>query len=317
MKKISHFMTCILTPEKAEDYLAHHMFHRQRPVSQSHVNYLATLMRLGHFRHGTILTFAYLKSSPDQAQCINGQHTLHAIVQSQVPQEVVVEYREVPTEAAIASLYASYDRGRMRSVADAIQAFPDTQEAGLQRSHLSLLGGAIPLIVCGFDGLENDIEFMALMRHAETRFQFMEPWIPEMRTVLTLTHGQTAGHIQRTLKRAAVLAVMLTTLRYQPDSATTFWRTLLEDDGLSKGDPGKTLLNFLYATPAVHLRPHIYARYVASAWNAAFTKQTVTKLYARDSTIPILLKGTPHKGEHTMRYFTTSGTPLTVPVRKP
>ncbi len=316
MAKKPLFQVCDVNPVFAKNLLEHNMFPGQRPVSPSHVTYLTNLMKAGTFRENTIVTLAYLKQNTDQAQCVNGQHTLHAVVRANVTQRLVLEYRQVDSLDDIAILYASYDRGRMRSMVDAVQAFQGLRDSGLGRTQITLLSGAIPVVTSGFDGLENSQAFMALMRNAATRYQFMEPWFGEMLAMSQIVHGENRENINRVMKRAAVLAVALTTMRYQRHMATTFWRRLVTDNGLVKGDPAKTLLNFLIATPSVHLKPHVYARYVASAWNAECDGRTIGKLYAREGTTPILLDGTPHKGNATMQYYSDDGKYLEHPVKK-
>ena len=304
------FSATTLTPTAAQGYIQQHMYPGQRPLSVAHVRYLASLMQTGHFRAGTILTFAYLKGDPTHSYCLNGQHTLHAIVMAQCPQEVILERREVSSMGQMATLYASYDRGRLRSMVDTYTGFATE---GLERTHLSWLSGAIPNIVSGFDGLENDARFIQFSRNASLRYAWLLPWVPTMRQHLQCRKDGDRQVANMVSKRAAVLAVCLVTLYYQPTKATAFWTAVMQNTDLTAKSPAHTLIRWLYATPAVHLKPHIYARYVASAWNHAYRKTTVvTKLYARDSATPILLEGTPYTGKHTRRLYDTTGNPLPI-----
>ncbi len=309
VQRTVEFSATTLSPTEAQTYIQHHMYPGQRPLNKAHVRYLASLMQTGHFRAGTILTFAYIKGDRTHTYCLNGQHTLHAIVLSEYPQEVILEYREVATMAQMATLYASYDRGRLRSMVDTYTGFATE---GLERTHLAWLNGAIPHIVSGFDGIENDTRFLQFSRNATLRYAWLLPWIPTMHQHLQIRKDGDPQIANMISKRAAVLATCLVTLYYQREKATTFWTTVMKNTSLAAKSPAHTLIRFLYATPAVHLKPHMYARYVASAWNHAYHGTNVSKLYARESTTPILLEGTPYTGKRTRRLYDATGNPLPI-----
>ena len=303
------FLATTLSPILAQEYIQSHMYPGQRPLNKAHVHYLASLMQTGHFRAGTILTFAYLKGDRQQSYCLNGQHTLHAIVMAECPQEIILEYREVRTMGQMATLYASYDRGRLRSMVDTYTGFAT---AGLERTQLTWLNGAMPNIVSGFDGLENDARFIQFSRNATLRYAWLLPWIPTMKQHLQCRKNGDRQVANMVSKRAAVLAVCLTTLYYQPTKAAAFWTAVMQNTDLSAKSPAHTLIRWLYATPAVHLKPNVYARYVASAWNHAYHTTNVSKLFARESTTPILLEGTPYTGKYTRRLYDATGNPLPI-----
>lgn len=103
------------------------------------------------------------------------------------------------------------------------------------------------------------------------------------------------------------MAVALVTYRYTDRDAAEFWHAVAMDDRLAMNDPRKKLHFHIYTTKLRGYEPHVYSRYVARAWNAAWENKKLQSLQAQNITAPIHLEGTPHDGEKVLRYITPRG----------
>lgn len=100
-----------ITPEMALDMLCKNSSNRK--IRQNRVKYYATQMREGKWHlTGQGITFA------KDGTLLDGQHRLHAIVECEIPQEMLVVYD--------ADKVATYDCGLKRSVADQLQLAGET-----------------------------------------------------------------------------------------------------------------------------------------------------------------------------------------------
>ena len=95
-----------ITPEMALDMLCKNSSNRK--IRQNRVRYYANQMREGKWHlTGQGITFA------KDGTLLDGQHRLHAIVESEIPQEMLVVYD--------ADKVATYDCGLKRSISDQLQ----------------------------------------------------------------------------------------------------------------------------------------------------------------------------------------------------
>lgn len=95
-----------ITPEMALDMLCKNSANRK--IRQSRVKYYAEQMRAGNWHlTGQGITFA------KDGTLLDGQHRLHAIVECEIPQEMLVIYD--------ADKVSTYDCGLKRSIADQLQ----------------------------------------------------------------------------------------------------------------------------------------------------------------------------------------------------
>jgi hypothetical protein len=290
-----------------------HVYPGQRPIRPYHVDFLRDLIVRGDLRPGTMVSFAVVGTVKF---LVNGQHTLLALGSADSgPIWLQVEEIRVPSLAEVAVLYESYDRALARSWRDLYRADMTLQDEALTPTHLTYLGGAMMLLASGFQtatGYAGPRRWMGLLRNARVRFALMADWTEEAHQFWESCQGPPG--IRKALTRAAVLAVVLVTYRYQPDAAHRFWPRVARDSGLVDGDPAHTLLRFLRETTTRHLDPAAYARTVAAAWNAACAERSLQRLQGRSTSVPLLLAGTPHTGTAHLHYLRTDGSVCHEPV---
>jgi hypothetical protein len=300
----------LIYPRQACTIVETEVFPGQRAVREHHVTYLAQLMRLHHFEQGTTVTFAKMGK---KRFLINGLHRLTALGRSEHPIWFWVEERRVEGLAEIADLYAVHDKNLPRSWADLYRVDPDLQDTMLAPKHLSKLGGALGVLISGFQqptGYASDLLWQGLLRNPRVRKSLILAWAPEMHHFVT--HCQGPGSIRTLLERASVLAVALVTWRFQPTQAAAFWGRLAADSGLVAGQPVHTLLRWLRENPVRTVTPTLYPRYVAEAWNAEVAGKSWPRALAGDAG-PLRLAGTPHTGRQHLHYVSAAGEALREP----
>lgn len=295
--------------EQALAILQHENFAGQRPLRSHHVGFLAQTMTHGRFIAGTTIHFVRWNG---QRYLVNGQHTLSAIVQCDLPMTLTVHETTVEEEKGIADIYGRHDRGLPRQLSDSYGAHGFAVRYNLSKSRVEDFGGSLPLLL---DGWRRGSTKNSLMRDQDIRILAMEAWVDEAMAFF----GDVSfcpAYLQRAVYRQAVLSVVLLTYRYTGADAVEFWKQVAQDNGLPTNHPAKTLIHFLLNTPAKHHNPPLYARYVASCWNAAYEDRSLSKVYARDMLLPIFIAGTPFTGQEDLTFLSPTGDILAVPEKR-
>lgn len=258
--------TVMVTPEMATTLRSDCHFERQRPISENNVARLALEMQRGWFIPGTPIYLCVLPNG--QMQIANGNHTLEAIKSSGVSVPLVFVYAKVSDIEAVARVYANMDLQKMRTWRNALQAL--SGEATVFDGRLL---AAVGVIGSGF-ATSNSLLKPGSTSRTE-RFALLEEYRDAGSLFLAAAHGAPKANY-RLLQRAAVLAVVLLTFRYQPSAASEFWSSIAKDDGLKVGDPRKTLLRYLTnnSTSKANNRAE-QAKAAALAWNAAWGNKQI------------------------------------------
>lgn len=137
----------VVNPTMAQSWLEQNSYSKQRKIRKLHVALLAREMRLGRFQPTAQVGFAILN---DREILVNGQHTLHAIIQSGLPQVVNVVYHEVDDEYEIAKLYFCYDIHKKRTFGEIAEAFDVSRRTELSTSQVTKVGAAVLFIATDF-----------------------------------------------------------------------------------------------------------------------------------------------------------------------
>lgn len=296
-KVISNDSGELITPKQAELWLSS-VYEGQRRVRQYHVNHLASEMKKGKFMPTAVIHFCMLNGKP---HLVNGQHTLRAIVESQVPQKLTVVRVSVTSELELARMYMSYDIGIKRSLKDAIKALGLEEITGLSYDHISKLCSACTWIERGFH-----YRFIKTLENRkvlpfEDQINLAQPWFDEYKMVFN-TISPCGSTIRNKIQKNSVLSVALITFRYRPQNAEDFWRQVAQDDGLRISDPRKTLHNYLLKYVDITrvssgdkrqyiVHPDTFSRAVARAWNGFMSGEELKTIIIRDYSDDIHLAG--------------------------
>lgn len=282
----------MVTPDMAQHLTESSYFERQRNLSDPHIDRLATEMRKGRFMAGTQIHFAVVGRG---MFCINGNHTLRAVIRSQTTIPLSFLYTECKNLTEAGELYARHDIHRQRNWSAVMKAHGMYESMSGDTRFVNAVSGAVRLIIAGLDKTYFDSQ-AEYSWSRDMRVKAMREYTDEaQRLHRSLADGR--ARVRSLLLRAAVLAVGLEVSRFQPSAAFDFFAAASKDDGLSVGDPRKALLEWLTEHPksgggSTADAPAI--RVTASCWNAFFEDREITR--PRYSyTDPFRLAGTPWK----------------------
>lgn len=233
-----------ITPELAQSWIDAYKYEPalmhtvMRNVRRDHVVFLAKEMASGRFSSATI-AFADCKED-GRRFVVNGNHTLRAIVESGVTLFLTVEYNDCNTMDEVRHLYATYDKNLTRKRFDSLRAYDAAGKFDINQTHVRTLSSAVGYMIADFGRNPkktrevSDAELMERMR----------PWVPAFGQILAAV-GVSGAWYKRIVWRRSVLSVALVTMRYQPDQAFGFWKSIAEGSGLKVHSPALRLRDYL------------------------------------------------------------------------
>lgn len=284
----------LVTPEQAQMWLSTTSYDRQRGLRISHVDGLAAFIRAGTFV-ATTITFAAC-AEDGRTYLVDGQHRLNAIVKSGIATLLYVADEPVDTLEDVAAIYGRLDRGNGRTMNDVLRAHDTAHELGLPSDYVGRIGSALMYILRDFaPGTAN--ASAGIHRDGDVRVQALREWTNEAHLYWNCFGGKISSAWRRRLSAAPVASVALMTLRCQEAPAIAFWQTVAADDGLKKGSPERTLVDFINSAPVLKHGPNRMVRGVALCWNAAYEGRPLTLVKVVDDRAPIRILGTPYRGK--------------------
>ncbi len=280
----------LVTPDMARELVEATLYERQRAISEQHVERLSLEMRREQFIAGTQVHFAELRKN---LYCINGNHTLRAVIKANITVPLCFLYSTCRNETEIAELYARHDIHRARNWAASFKAHAIFADMEGNAAFVTSVGAALRYILTGLDKEVFHSDHEAAYSR-DLRIKAMKEYRAHAEMLLgALSSG--SPRTRKMLLRSAALAVALETVRFQPAGAIEFWSGCAEDDGLHKGDPRKTLLHWLAENKGRGNQGVPTAiRATTLAWNAWYEDRKLTSL--RPSVVTEYhLAGTPWK----------------------
>jgi hypothetical protein len=284
-----------ITPDTAKLYLELAPFPLQRKLRAGHVDELATYMRKGVFKPNTTIRFNVVGKS---LYLIDGQHRLQAIVESNRPQVFVVLTERVERMEDVEQNYTWIDLGKKRSFLDVAHALDMTGKHALSATRIELIRKTAMVIRHDFEGYRRQTDYE---RNDRVRFEAdVDEWMPYAKRFFACSEPvqtKMGSGMAKPFRTQAVASMGFATVRYQPDRAMAFWRTVYLNDQLKAFSPEHRLASFLMSMRQGEEPFNVYVRRIASCWNAYFRgDETLTKVYAREASLPIQILGTPWKG---------------------
>ena len=283
-----------ITPAMAVQILSEDLFGRQRQRAASHVGFLLETMERGEFDTGSPLRFGRLDG---KLYLIDGQHRLAALIQYKKTMEWVVITTECDTADHLAPLYARIDRGRGRSIADALRALGAYAGSDLTSTQVQIVMACAPIFATNLVHI-NGVGAHYNMKSAEGRAATMEPWKAAACAYFDAISGASV-EIMKLLHRRSVAVVGIATFADAPANlvARDFWSGVAKDDGLSAIDPRKQALEFFRKTNPSRSGPAYLAHGAAACWNAWFREDTLKLVKVYDAAAPLGIRGTRFKGK--------------------
>lgn len=275
-----------ISPGLASTILAKNNFAEQRKLNTNHVAYLADSLQANQFDGGSPIRFAEFAGS---RYLIDGQHRLTMLTNTGKTVEFVVVTTHCASLDEVAHLYARIDRGRGRSVTDALRALGLYITDDLSSGQMKALISCMPLIA---GGLKQSVSGSAYYsKSAEHRSELAEKW--RSHAIKFFDAIAETSNAKSFLKREIVLVGMVT-MADAPERmrAAEFWRGAARDDGLAADDPRKAMLEFVRRNTPTASGIGYFGHGVVAAWNAWAEGRKLRVIKPGDITQTIKPRGT-------------------------
>ena len=138
-----------VTPEMAKQILAESNYERQRPFRKGWSDYISNEISAGRF---SLNTLAFCQNGSGKKYLVNGQHTLTAIVNSNIGLHLPVVTIQTDTPQEVDQNYTKLDIQRKRTIADVLRALGLEEELGISSRSLNHYASAAKIILFGFSG---------------------------------------------------------------------------------------------------------------------------------------------------------------------
>jgi hypothetical protein len=200
---------------------------------------------------------------------MNGQHQLEAIILSGIPVECVVLSYVCETAADFSNLFCEFNVDRIRNLAEQSRVIGDAMGLTWPKRTVGLIVSAASL----------NSEGRIIGKLSTTSRAKRLRTVREEGGFVNFVFGQVENREHRHLRRAPVVAMMMTTWRKSHSNAETFWIRVRDGEMLSKDDPEYLVREFLRANgprigsqgwiPASRqIASHEFMYRIALAWNA-------------------------------------------------
>lgn len=279
--------SCTWNPAQANAVFNRYRYSRNRNENkaQAHIDALARQMKDGSWLSRSPLDFARL---PDGSlTLVNGHHRLIAQVKSGRNIEWLVIIHDCEDADEVANLFWRFDTVlRKRSVNNMLAGVNAAENLGLGRMTAASLAKTVTFID---NGMRPPLGQNTRTYTPSEKLALMAEWQAEAADYEKAVDNSPAS-IRRKLYIAQVMAVALVTIRANRESAVEFWSGIAADDGLNRGDPRKTLLDFLRDTHGTSTGFTATAVACARAWAAWEQKRDLGMI--RVGRAPIRIHGT-------------------------
>lgn len=256
---------CVWTPAQANAVFNRCRYERNRNENKAapHIDALARQMIDGTWLPRSPIDFARM---PDGSlTLVNGHHRMLAQVKAGKNIEWMVIVHDCAVDADVANLFWRFDTIlRKRSVNNILGGVNAAENMRLGRTTAAALASTVTFIDNGFRPPGG---MTARVYTPAEKLRLMDAWRNEAADYeRAISKSQKSA--RRKLYTSQVMAVALITIRVNRDSAMNFWEGVATDDGLTRGDPRKTLLDFLRDTHGASTGLTATAVACARAWSA-------------------------------------------------
>jgi hypothetical protein len=256
------------TPAQANFVIENCRYERQRDELKAagHIATLSEYMRRGQWLPKSQIDFA--RMSDGRVIMVNGHHRMRAQVAATCDILWSVVIHDCATDADLRSLYYRFDTDlRPRSAQNILSGIDFAGQTGLTKQASTALWNAVPIIANGLRFKRYDQGKQQRSMLTDERLEMAMQYAVEaakMHENIMLAPPS----LRRQLYTVSNFAVALVTLKFDTPRAETFWRGVCEDDGLTKGDPRKTLLADIRARQGKDGLLASKMMAAAKAWNA-------------------------------------------------
>lgn len=248
-------------------------FNRDEKKAKQHIAGLARMMRSGAWREGGAIEFARLPSG--QLTLVDGHHRMLAQVEAGVDIVWTVIIHDVADEADLRNLFWTYDTTlRKRSMQNVLAGVNAAEAMGLS-SMMALTAAKAAVFID--NGLRANVGQSTRLYTPDETLRLAAEWAVEA-ALFSQCVDIAPKSIKSKLRSGQIAGTGFITFRANRLLATDFWAGLAKDDGLRRGDPRKTLLEWMRDTHLAGGGLSSGACAVARAWNAFCTNSDLSMI---------------------------------------
>lgn len=233
-----------LDPAAALRFFDINKYSGQRPLSARHLSDIRTEMTSGRFLQGQIAVANCNYPSAKYPQVlVNGQHTCHSVISTNVTVAAVLTIYTVTSEDELAQLFGSFDPRCATRTADAMN------RTIYDRLGVNWSTDVLSWIVKTVSWLDGKYRFTrgSLERRA---MAIGHQHVPFGNFVQRILRGDGATKDNRRhLLHQGVLGAMFETFKASPTDALTFWLSVRDGTNVPATDPAYKLRQFLIGLP--------------------------------------------------------------------
>jgi hypothetical protein len=282
-----------ISPEVAAMILAKFSYERQRNIRPHSVETYVEMMRSGNFIESD-LSFGLCEG---KLYLLNGQHRLHGVIKSGVTLVFNCLITKYKTHEDMGKKYSRIDDEVRRTPHDTIKALGLPEHYDLTASNTTLFWTAAGHIISGFADTKTP-SVISLSRNRELRVAVMDKWSDYSHEWFRMVK-EAPSDLQHDLRKGPIIAVGITTIKYQPNYAKVFWETFMSQSGLKHGNPDYALTMFVRNIPVKKIYAPDYCRRIATCWNAYYENRGLKNV--REGKPPIRICGTPFNEKRSLR----------------
>jgi len=248
-------------------------FNRNEKTAKAHISALARMMQAGSWRPASAIEFARM---PDGSlTLVDGHHRMLAQVAAGVDIVWTVLIHDVDGASAVRDLFWTYDTTlRKRSINNVMNGVQAAENMGLSKTMTTAIARASVFIEAGLSAT-NGPESTTFT--PEETLLAMQEWSSQARHYDECVKAAPPA-LRRKLLSVQICAAALITLRIDDQGAKAFWMDIAKDDGLRRGTPQKTLLDWMRDTHLAGSGLTASTVAVARAWNAYRSGSTLSAI---------------------------------------
>lgn len=284
-----------LTPQLATEFVENECFPDQRRISQNKLDRFAADIEADRFSPSVM----EMACSPGERWLIDGQHRCRAVVMTGKPIWVTMVHLRCRNIEEAGHLYGDKDNVPPRSKKDVYIAEGIDKWFGKKKGKMRAVDGAVRMIVQGFAPFGPiTIRASVILGSSRVRVILAQQWFPTGVEYLNAVWDAGDKILKDRLCKPPAIAIGMIAFRYRKAEAGEFWPAVAANDRLMRGTPEHALVKFLHENDITGNDYPIYARAVASAWNARFDRRTLHNVRKpADAKDPIKIAGTDYTGE--------------------
>lgn len=243
----------VVTSDMARQILEKNVYAGQRKLNKLHVKRQVQKMINRTWRENDI-ALATIRENKEPV-LVNGQHQLNAIIESDIPQPMIIRHYRCGTKKGLAQLYAQFDNGdgdKPRSMQDIgrsiIEGYGLTDDDGDRIADMAIARFASAFSITN-DGkwssgtaLTKDEKYKILLRSENFSI---------MKNIIHSIFKEQPREFTRSLDRSATIAAMIATWHVDPHDSYKFWTKVRDGSNLERNDPRKLLEIWVHAAKLV------------------------------------------------------------------